>query len=249
MSVYVYCLCDESATVTRLEGVAGVGGEAARVVLGEGLAAVVSEFGGERVPLTRENLRAHNAVLSRVLAATTPLPFRFGTVSDEARLRAYVEANAGALALQLARGRGAVEMSVKVIRGAGAVDADEDAAGVGGGAAGANTIAGTKAGGAGAAFLEAKRREYAGGERLKARAEEASAWLAGLLEGAVRESRVSVNPAESLFLSAAHLVERAGLDDYRARVRAAREERGTDLRFLTSGPWPPYSFCEVRPPN
>ena len=101
MSLYVYCLSDES-DAAAFEGLAGVGGAAVRVLSLGRVAAVVSEFEDESVAVTGENVRAHNRVNSQVLAATTPLPFRFGTRVAESRLAEYVAANEEALVASLA---------------------------------------------------------------------------------------------------------------------------------------------------
>jgi len=119
MKFYVYCLSDGLSGASA-EGLTGVGGAAVRVVEVGGAAsvfgvvAVLSEFAGERVPLTRENLLAHNRVNAHVLARVTPLPFRFGTLADGERLSAYVAANQTTLAEGFALVRGCVEMGVKV---------------------------------------------------------------------------------------------------------------------------------------
>jgi len=63
---------------------------------------------------------------------------------------------------------------------------------------------------------------------------------------AAREHDLMVQPNESLVVRAAFLVEREGLEEYRRRVAEACQERSA-LRFLTSGPWPPYSFSHINP--
>ena len=113
MSLYVYCLSDELEAAT-VEGLTGVGGAAVRVLSLGRIAAVVTEFEDESIAVTSENVRAHNRVNSQVLAALTPLPFRFGTRVSESRLAEYVAANEGSLVASLARVRGCVEMSVKI---------------------------------------------------------------------------------------------------------------------------------------
>lgn len=242
MRFYVYCLSDEPDAVS-IEGLKGVGGSDARALAFGGAAsivAVVSEFKGERAAVTRENLRAHNSVNAHVLARSTPLPFRFGTLADESRLDEYVSANEGALADAFARVRGCVEMGVKlrVVEGAESSESSEvnvkEVRVEGASAA-------RKAGGSGTAFLLAKRREILGEESLKARAEAAAARLAERVEGLARESDVRLNPEGPIVVRAAHLVSRADVSEYRARVRSfgASLER---LHLLTSGPWPPYSF-------
>jgi hypothetical protein len=168
----------------------------------------------------------------------TPLPFRFGTVVHEARLRSYVDSQAVSLKAQLERVRGCVEMSVKVIwnREAAKQEAGEQEAT-------ANTT-GPLMKGSGTAFLKAKRREILGDEALKRRAEELAAWLAESLKDVVRDCVVSVQPKEALVVAAAHLVERERLKEYRAALRRA-QARHVELHFLTSGAWPPYSFTNL----
>src|SRR3954470_18934430 len=113
MKFYLYCLSDELA-FESIEGLKGVGDARVRLLPVGGLSAVVSEFERKHAAVTRENLHAHNRVNAHVLARVTPLPFRFGTLVDEARLSAYVASNESALAEGLARVRGCVEMGVKI---------------------------------------------------------------------------------------------------------------------------------------
>ncbi|HXG64244.1 MAG TPA: GvpL/GvpF family gas vesicle protein [Blastocatellia bacterium] len=237
MSLYVYCLSDEveEGAVSGALGVAG--GDPCLISCG-GIKAVVSAFDGERIAVTRDNVLAHEGVIRRVLAQTTPLPFRFGTLVTADRLREYVDSQRGHLEALLARVRGAVEMGVKIIWD---VEAVKNAA-----ARAATPPAQVdETPGPGRAFLLARQRELAGGEARKAQAEEIAAWLERHLGDAVRETAVTVRPAESLVVSAAHLVERAKLEMYRERLERARKERA-DLYFLTSGAWPPYSFTTLR---
>lgn len=244
MKFYVYCLSDE-LTGASVEGLAGVGGAEVRLLAFAGAAsvfAVLSEFGGERAAVTRENLLAHNRVNAQVLARVTPLPFRFGTLADAARLSAYVAANETALAEAFERVRGCVEMGVKVRLGGGAK------AGVETPAVNAEVVNDETAGvGRGTAFLLAKRREILGGEALKTRAEEAAARLAECVAGLARESDVRLSPEGPIVLRASHLVASADVAEYRARARyfGARLE---GMHLLASGPWPPYSFGVARDP-
>ncbi|MDT7605219.1 MAG: hypothetical protein QOF61_3216 [Acidobacteriota bacterium] len=237
MNVYAYCLSDEIAA-DALGAVTGVGGATTRLLWRDGVAAVVSDFDGDAVAVTRENVLAHERVVGAMLARATPLPFRFGTVMGEERLMSYVAAQSEALKAQLERVRGCVEMSVKVIWKA-------EAVGVESSPEHAAESAGSAESGAGTAFLLAKRREIFGEEAKAVRAKEITEWLAGWLAGAVRDARVEVNPHGAMVVSAAYLVERGQLAEYRERLRLAREER-RDLHFLTSGAWSPYSFTSAR---
>ena len=240
MSLYVYCLGDDLSEAA-FDGLAGVCGARARVLTLGSLAAVVSEPGDEAVAVNEENLLAHNRVNAAALARSTPLPCRFGTRAAPERLAEYVTTHEEALASALARVRGCVEMSVKLMEKAegkgqkAKVESEAD-------------VADVSAAGAGTAFLLKKRREILGEEGARRRAEEAAAWLASGVGELARETAERLSPSEAIFVRAAHLVERAHVADYRARLRALAAGRD-DLRLLTSGPWPPYSFSEISGQN
>lgn len=230
---YAYCLSDE-VTTGMLEGVAGVGGFALRLLQHGGVSVVVSEFAGKTVAATREHVLEHERVVGCVLRETTPLPFRFGTLASAERLESYVASQELRLKAALERVRGAVEMSVKIIWIPEDIlrETEEE------------TPVDEALIGEGTKFLLSKRRELMGDERLQERAEELRAWLEEFLSPVVKESHANVRPAERLVISASHLVLREHLDIYRAQLAAARE-RCPELRFLTSGPWPPYSFSNL----
>ena len=238
MSLYVYCLGDELSGAA-FEGMAGVGGAPVRLLSLGRLSAVVSDAHEEPVAVTEENLLAHNRVNAAALAVSTPLPFRFGTRAAPERLAEYAAANEAALAEALARVRGRVEMSVKLMDKAEGQGQKASGAGVAGGGEEA-----TAAVGRGTAFLLKKRREVLGEESARLRAEELAAWLAAGLAGLALESAARVSPSEAIVVRAAHLVERGRVLYSATRLRELGASR-PDLRLLTSGPWPPYSFSDL----
>jgi hypothetical protein len=242
MSLYAYCLCEE-LLMNALGAVTGVGDGVPRLLPCGRVVAVVSELSSESVAVTRAHVLAHERVVGRVLTETTPLPFRFGAVTGEERLRSYVAAHEPDLRAQFARVRGCVEMNVKVIW---PPESDGPVSAPPGSVEPSAGLVDNSAAGVGTAFLAAKRRALLGAEAQRGRAAEFEHWLAGRLGEVVRETRVSVRPAAALVVAAAHLVERGRLAEYRARVREVLTERAA-LHFLTSGPWPPYSFTEENP--
>lgn len=239
MPLYAYCLGDEVAA-RMLEDVTGVGGAKPHLVRHGEICVVVSNFEGETVSVTRENVFGHERVIQRVLRFATPLPFRFGTLVSDGRLEAFIHEHSDALRKNLERVRDSVEMSVKIIW-----DAAEE-----GGAPAFESGGGQKPEaptlGKGAAYLAARRREILGDELLKERAAEITAWLTERIGSAAKDCNVRVRTTESLVVRAAYLVRRAALSDYQERVERVRRER-PKLRFLTSGPWPPYSFSNIKP--
>jgi len=234
MSLYVYCL-SETAPV-ELENVAGIVGSKVQSIACGAISAVVSEMDGERADVTRENVIAHEDVINNVLARTTPIPCRFGTVVTSGDLQRYVDGHRSQLEALFAKVRGAIEMNIKVIW-------DKEA--IRGKAVAASATQSAETLSPGRKFLLSKQREITGDETLRRESEEIAAWMKDRLSDLARETSLTVRPADTLVIKAAHLVERSHTDIYRERVRSVREER-SDLRFMMSGPWPPYSFADLR---
>jgi hypothetical protein len=228
MKLYVYFLT-ESITLDQLPP--GISDLAVRILTIDDFAVLVSDFDSDAVTITRENALAHAAVVRSVLDRTTPLPFRFGTLVTEQQLRSYIAAHKPSLKTNLDLVRGCVEMSVKIIWN---VSHDDDV----------EQEPGEGKQGIGARFLQDKRREILGDERRAAQAAEISTWLRESVVGLVRDEQVTTRPSEKLLLAAAHLVERTKIKQYRNRIAEARAKR-PELRFLLSGPWPPYSFANI----
>ncbi|HKR10537.1 MAG TPA: GvpL/GvpF family gas vesicle protein [Pyrinomonadaceae bacterium] len=222
MKLYVYCLTGQIDALAR--PVTGISGASVDIVNLEGFSLLVSEFDGEQAPVTRENALTHDSVIRSVLDQTTPLPFRFGTLTTEEHLASYAKARRATIAARLELVSGCVEMSVKIISNTDQTDSEVDSRELG----------------PGAAFLEQKRREIFGSEQ----AQEVAGWLQRQVDGLVREEQVSLCPTEKLIVAAAHLVEREQVAAYRECVGNARKSR-PKLHFLVSGPWPPYSFSNI----
>jgi gas vesicle protein GvpL/GvpF len=225
MKLYVYCLVEDLDAFDA--NTRGISGAAVRMLQIDEFAVLASDFNSETVTVTRDNALGHAAVVRSVLDRTTPLPFRFGTLVNEAQLRSYISARKPALQTRLAHVRGCVEMSVKIIR---EVSNDKILA--------HNEIT------SGTSFLEEKRLEFLGSEQKAAEATEISTWLHEQVEGLIRDEQVTVRPSEKLVVAAAHLVERDKIPQYKENIAAARKNR-PELHFLLSGPWPPYSFANI----
>jgi hypothetical protein len=232
MKLYVYCIAEAMAElIDKLpDSLNGISGSKARLINSGNFSIVVSDFAGDVVPVTRENALTHAAVVRSMLDQTTPLPFRFGTLATEQELESYVTARQAALQAKLEVVRNCVEMSVKIIWDRIWLDepADDNAS---------EEKPGT-------AFLAQKRREILQSEGRTAEAKKVAAWLQERVNDLVRETRIDMNPTEKLLVTAAHLVARDSVQQYRARLAEARAQR-RELHFLVSGPWAPYSFANI----
>jgi hypothetical protein len=243
MGLYLYCLSDELNAGVSLS-VTGIAEAVARVVELGAIKAVVSDLQTHPVRVTKENVLAHERVIDCVMAQTTPLPFRFGSVVKPDELQSYIASNEDSLRALLDRVRGAVEMSVKIIWDREAVVGERATTGLRA-KTGLDDLDKSEGRGPGLSFLLAKQKQMAGREELKIKAGLVASWLDSGLGRLVREKVVTLNPADAMVVRAAHLVERERVADYRERVNSLSRERN-DLRFLTSGAWPPYSFSHLR---
>ncbi|HUH12811.1 MAG TPA: GvpL/GvpF family gas vesicle protein [Longimicrobiales bacterium] len=206
--------------------VRGLEGEEVRLAAAGPLSLWCSALAGPP-PATVERARRHHAVVAAAFAAgDTPLPLRYGQWVEDARaLERWGQERGAALGERLAQVAGTAEFGIRVARGSARPPE-------------AARIASTP----GKAHMERLAARFAareGGEEGCLALERLRAALGDL----VRDERVDPPGERAGLLAVAHLVPREAQDEYRARVRDVRE-RVPDLRFLVTGPWPPYSFSE-----
>jgi hypothetical protein len=182
----------------------------------ESLYVVVGDFKGAELIPNKENVLSHERVVESCMESATPLPFRFGAVVGEDKLKAFVQRNTAALKSDLEKVQNCVEMGLKVLFPAAAEEAP---------------LTGT-------AFLNAKRQR----QQLQTTA---VGWADGAVSGLVRQTSASLMlGTRASIVRIAHLVLRCHLDDYKSHIDTLVRER-TDVQFLRSGPWPPYSFTST----
>ncbi|HEV8368575.1 MAG TPA: GvpL/GvpF family gas vesicle protein [Pyrinomonadaceae bacterium] len=230
MKFYVYCVAESRPS---LEGISvGIAESDLELLEIEGLVAVASKFEDESVQINRVNVLRHEAIVRSVLTETTLLPFRFGTVVGEANLRSFLIARRTALLSRLALVRNCIEMSIKIIW---QIPSELTVT--------QNHERDVEVG-VGAAFLLSKRQEILGDESLLVKANEIASWLHSRLDGLVRQEQIAVEPKQKLVLAGSYLIEQSLDSKYRELVAKLKEER-PHLHFLTSGPWPPYTFANI----
>lgn len=229
MRLYVYCLAEGVERLNQTPP--GVSNAAVRIVeFDEDLSALVSVYRSDDFQVNRKNALAHHEVVRSITEQTTPLPARFGTVVTIEQLRNYVSTNQQAIKAKLAHLRGRVEMNVRMIHSITRADMPQEP---------------ENAGGPGTAFLLEKRSEILREEAGAAQKGQLSAWLREKLGDLIKEEKISVTPSETVILARAdHLIDRANIQEYRTKMARAVEER-PEIRFMVSGPWPPYSFANI----
>lgn len=222
MGLYLYCVgAPDHPPPIELEGIAGA---PVRALDAGGLQAWVSSLDGPP-PASLDRVRAHNAVVEASAETSTPLPMRFGQwFETEAALSAALDARQPGLERALDRVREAMEFGVRIIERGGAERPAPDRS-------------------TGKAYLEALARREEEAERSRRRGAQVAAELRSFLGSVVRAQEVRPGGSDAL-VSIAHLVGRHDTGTYNTRLRTF-SLRWPDLRFVFSGPWPPYGFTDV----
>lgn len=238
MKVYAYCLV-EAGSETILSPTPGVTGEPLQMVECGSIEVVSSRFPNAEVRVTRRDVLAHRDVLDQVLGKTTPIPFRFGTVLEEATLGAFVDRRREAILEAFGRIRGSVEMSVKAFLDSAPQSPEAVTPAERGGTPGP-----------GARFLEAKRRQAVAGDAIESAARELGRRFECILDGMLLESSVETRSGER-FARIRHRIQRADVEAYRGRIAeglgSPNDPKGFP-RCLLSGPWPPYTLLDTPAP-
>lgn len=174
-----------------------------------------------------ERIRRHNAVVESAAATgETPLPLRFGQwfASLDALDEAFLEREDD-FARSLAHVAGCAEFGVQVLDPA--LQRPSESAG--------------PSGGGGREYLRLLAQRQAAERATEARGLELATRIRAQVGVALRDERIEPLQTAHGVVRLVHLVRHADADDYRQGLDEVR--RGLpELRFLVSGPWPPYSF-------
>lgn len=172
-------------------------------------------------------LRTHNDVVRAAMTAhITPVPLRFGqwfASRDDAVER--VVADAAEWAALLARFAGRAEYGVRVLHAAPEAERDVHPDSP---KSGKDYMAGL-----------ARKQAQATGRREDG--ERIASGLTARLEGLTVDERVEYPPAGDVLVTLAHLVAWEAADEYHGVIREFCDA-APNVRFVATGPWPPYSF-------
>lgn len=110
---YIYAIL--AGSEPRVFPSLGIEGKDVYTITDGRLAAVVSGLSSSKIRPERANLKAHQAVLKRLIDDTTPLPMTFGTIANTTQaIQRILVRNRRAFEEQLGRVAGKVEMGLRV---------------------------------------------------------------------------------------------------------------------------------------
>jgi hypothetical protein len=193
----------------------------------EALAAWATRFVDPPAQLSRADLLAHHdliVLLHERLDSVIPARFPTWLAEGEAP-RALLSSKRGDLLSVLDRVRGKTEIALTALWVAADDEAQEPEA----------ATPGTR-------YLLSRQRALAGSDRRRARAQQVAEQLEHLAGSELVAVQRQVCPSTTVALSEALLVPRASASAVKARLSRVEP----DVRILVTGPWPPYSFVDIK---
>ena len=231
--IYLYAISERTEAqlpdALNLEGVDG-GPACLDHLVYQDIAAVFGLLQTAQVTPTMEAVWRHETVVEALMGDRAVLPMRFGALfADAGAVQAALAAHYDDLVADLRRVRGKVELGLRVLW---AEDAPFP-----------KPIADNEKS-SGFAYMMARvdqeRETRVWTEQAKALAAEIHDSLA--VQAA--ESACQVQVTRRMFLTAAYLVEKDQVGLFRRQVDTLQPTYPT-LRFLCTGPWPPYNFVTI----
>jgi hypothetical protein len=192
--------------------------------------AVISEHDQDVPQATEENMLHHEAVVEAVRSVSPAIPVRFGTLMhDRAAVASALATRYATLVNDLECLGDKVEMGLTVLWREPAV------------ANAGRQDEASRLQPPGTRYLQRKFSQYQHDALLRDRAEQLARELDSELAPLALETRSSVLPTRRLVMRAAYLVHPSHVKPFEGAFGEIRGKR-PDLRFLLTGPWPPYSF-------
>lgn len=230
--VYYYCITDKVVEIITV----GVNGEPVQSVSHNGLNIVYSNITTE-IRCLEENIIAHESVLEELLKNdATILPFRFGTCVDEKSKEAILKEKHQLLAKHLDILRGKVEISVRAlwnyssIRNDALLGIDMPLIKI----KNENTLN----------YLNDKMKNYKIEEKIKEFAKMQSETVHRQLQRSAVEGKYTLMKTNNMFFNGVYLVEKMKMNEFQS-VYMQTVKENENYKFIITGPWPPYNFCNL----
>jgi len=225
--IYLYGIVGSSPDLSQ--EIRGLGGEPVRLLPRGKVAAVVSRSPLHPWPLDEAHLTLHESVVEELMSSRPILPVRFNTLlrAKEAVI-ALLDERAQAFRSALERVEGKVEMGLRVLweaPGKSEIPVNRE----------------TWDGNPGTEYLHRRLREERRRAGIRGVGERVIREVQALFHSLAVESWLQRLPTDRLLFTGAYLVERDRVAAFREDVAKAQQEFSY-LRFLLTGPWPPYHF-------
>lgn len=235
MAIYTYAIIDSNGEIS--DTITGLEGARLYSISYRDIGIVVSEPSEQIQDITKEHILKHEEVVEKMMEDFTVLPVKFPTLfkrKEDILLMAkeyYTDFKEN-----LHRLHNKVEFGIKVIWPADIIrkriiDAyAKDNANV--------IMSGNSPG---KSFVKGKFEEYRVDKEFEEEAKRCVAAVDDVFSRFAIEKKLEKLKSENLLLNAYYLLEKEKQSDFKKEFERARVTEG-DLKYLLSGPWPPYNF-------
>ncbi len=233
MKLYTYAIIDSNSGMD--EPLRGLGDASVYNIPYRGIGIVVSDLEAQVQIKTKESILKHEEVVEELMNRFTVLPMRLYTFfSGKEDMLLKVKDHYEDFIENLDRVREKCEFGIKVIW-AGNVIKERIVN------AHKNESVSANPEQSGAKFMKEKFEKYKIDKEFEEEADRCVAIVDGFLNRLASEKKLEKLKTDNLLLSASYLVDNEKRDDFKKAFEDLRASGG-DLKYLLSGPWPPYNF-------
>ena len=239
MGIYTYAIIDSNSKISS--SINGLGGAVVYNIPYRDIGIVVSE--SEHVQdIAQEHILKHEEVVEKLMEDFTVLPMRFHTLfNQEKDALLMMKEYCGDFRENLDRLRNKKEFGVRVIwpgdiKRKRIIDAYKKS----------NASAAMPDSSSVKSFVKEKFEEYKIDKEFEEEADKYIALIDNFFSRWACEKKIEKLKSENLLLNAFYLVEKEKEGDFKEAFERARDICICgDLKYLFSGPWPPYNFISL----
>jgi Gas vesicle synthesis protein GvpL/GvpF len=239
---YVYAILGRGMSVPQ--GLAGMAGSPVKPVQYRQLSAATSLVDPAELRLSTEEVLLHESIVETLRQSGHVLPVRFGTVlASRQAVEDALRDRYDTLVSDLDRLGDKIELGLTVLWADPSIAGEEEQVHDRGASHGSHLT-----GGPGTQYLQARRDEYRQEMALREKAEVLAQSLDAMLSRFAVDHRRTILPSPRIAIRAAYLLQPSDIDTFQEAFEKARAQY-RELRFLLSGPWPPYNFVTATGTN
>jgi len=240
MKIYAYGVIDSNS---RIEDTAkGIEGAHVYSIPYRDIGIAVSDL-DERYKknVNPDYILKHEEVAERLMERLTILPMKFFTIfKDKEAILSMMSEYYDSFNENLNRLRGKLEFGLKVIWSGNAIKkriAENNAE---------KSQSKLLSNGSPAKnYVMEKFEKYKMDQQFKKEGHKYSSAVSRFFKGFAVEEKLDTLKSDQLLLTASYLVEKAKQDDFKQAFERLKKNGPNDLKYLFSGPWPPYNFINL----
>lgn len=235
MKIYTYAIIDSNSKIS--DSVVGLEGGCVYNIPYRDMGIVVSSYSEQIQDITQEHILKHEKVVEKLMESFTVLPVRFLTLfKKEEDVLLMMQEYYSDFRENLDKLHNKIEFGVRVIwagetirnRIIDAYKRDNANIAIADSSPAKN-------------FVKEKFEKYKIDKEFTEEAEKCIALIDDFFSRFAAEKKLEKLKSDNLLLSASYLVEKERQTDFKEAFERTRSTPG-DLKFLLSGPWPPYNF-------